>query len=57
MEAYVDTLCLLTHQKKDNNKFKNNQNFQEIKLYGSSTTKELKKKFIQTVRRGRDRWL
>ena len=34
------------NQKKDNNKFKNknNQNCQKIKLYGSPTTKELKKK-------------
>ena len=34
------------NQKKDNNKFKNknNQNFQKIELYGSQTTKELKKK-------------
>ena len=33
-------------QKKDNNKFKNNNNHncQKIKLYGSLTTKELKKK-------------
>ena len=34
------------NQKKDNNKFKNknNQNCLQIKLYGSLTTKELKKK-------------
>ena len=35
------------NQKKDNNKFKNkknNQNCQKIELYGSPTTKELKKK-------------
>ena len=40
------------NQKKDNNKFKNknNQNCQEIELYGSLTTKELT--FIQTSRRG-----
>ena len=46
MEAYVDTLRLLTHQKKDNNnlKTKNNQNWQKIKLYESPTTKEMKKK-------------
>ena len=33
-------------QKKDNNKFKNknNQNCQTVELYGSPTTKELKKK-------------
>ena len=37
----------LHKQKKDNNQFKNkknNQNCQEIKLYGSPATKELKKK-------------
>ena len=36
----------LHNQKKDNNKFKNKntQNCQKIKLYGSPTTKELKKK-------------
>ena len=36
----------MQNQKKDNNKFKNknNQNCQEIKLYGSPTTKEIKKK-------------
>ena len=46
MEAHVDTLCLLTKSKEDKNKFKNknNQNYQKIELYGSLTTKELKKK-------------
>ena len=34
----------MQNQKKDNNKFKNNQNCQKIKLCGSPTTKELKKK-------------
>ena len=33
-------------------KTKNNQNCQKIELYGSPTTKELKKMFIQTGRRG-----
>ena len=44
MEAYVDTLYLPAHQKKDNNnlKTKNNQNRQKIELHGSQTTKELK---------------
>ena len=46
IEALVDTFCLLTQPKEDNNKFKkqNNQNCQKIKLYGSPTIKELKKK-------------
>ena len=48
MEAYVDTLRLLTHHKKDNNnlKTKNNQNWQKFELYGSPTTKEIKKKHL-----------
>ena len=33
---------------------KTNQNCQKIELYGSLTTKELKKTFIQTSRRGGD---
>ena len=37
-----------------NLKTKNNLNCQKIKLYKSPTTKELKKKFIQDGRRGRD---
>ena len=39
-------LCFLNNPKKDNTnlKTKNNQNCQKIKLYGSPTTKELKKK-------------
>ena len=37
-----------------NLKTKNNQNWQKIELYGSLTTKELKKKLIQTSKRGRD---
>ena len=38
-----------------NLKTKNNQNRQKIELYGSLTTKEIKKKtFIQTSRRGGD---
>ena len=47
MEAEVDTLDSLHNQKKDNNKFKTKktkQNCQKTKLYGSPTTKELKKK-------------
>ena len=43
----VKLCCVCLHnQTKDNNKFKNknNQNCQKIKLYGSPTTKELKKK-------------
>ena len=41
-------------QKKDNNKFKNNNNHncQKIKLYGSLTTKELKKKHSSRPVRG-----
>ena len=35
---------LKTKRKTTNLKIKNNQNFQKIKLYGSPTTKELKKK-------------
>ena len=37
---------------KDNNKFKNkknNQNYQKIKLYGSPTTKKLKKQSSRLV--------
>ena len=37
-----------------NLKTKNNQNCQIFKLHGSPTTKELKKTFIQTGRRGGD---
>ena len=40
------------NQEKDNNKFKNkinNQNCQKIELYGSPTTKELKKKHSFTL--------
>ena len=42
----VDTLCLLNNQKTDNKnlKTKSNQNWQKIKLHGSQTTKEMKKK-------------
>ena len=45
MEARVDTSCLLYNQKNNDNnlKTKNNQNWQQIELYGSPTTKEIKK--------------
>ena len=42
MVAEVDTLCHLTQPKEGQQK--NNQNCQKIKLYGSPTIKELKKK-------------
>ena len=45
-----------TKRRTTNLKTKNNQNCQKIKLYGSPTTKELKKEtFIQTDKMGR-RW-
>ena len=48
MDVGVDTLCLLAPQQQKkttiNLKTKNNQNCQKIELYGSLTTKELKKK-------------
>ena len=46
MEAYVDTLCLLTQatEGQQSLKRKYNQNCQKIELYKSLTTKELKKK-------------
>ena len=49
MHRYIH-FASLHNQKKDNNKFKNNnnnnkpQNCQKIELYGSPTTKEVKKK-------------
>ena len=46
MEAKVDTLCLLAQPKERQQQFKNknNENLQKIELYGSPTTKEIKKK-------------
>ena len=45
MEALVDTLCFLTQPKEEQQiKKKKKQNYQKTKLYGSLTTKELKKK-------------
>ena len=48
MDVGVDTLCLLAPQQQKkttiNLKTKNNHNCQKIELYGSLTTKELKKK-------------
>ena len=43
----VSTYASLHNQKKDNNKFKNKKQpeLTEIKLYGSPTTKEIKKKY------------
>ena len=46
MEAWVDTLCLLAQPQRELQlylKTNNNQNCQKIKLYGSLTTKDLKK--------------
>ena len=45
MEAYVETLHFLAQPKEGQKhlKTKNNQNCQKIKLYGSLTTKKLKK--------------
>ena len=57
MDVYVDTLCLLAQPKEGHQQiFKkaNNQNYQKIELYGSLTTKDLKKKHIQISRRGTD---
>ena len=56
MEAQVDTFCLLTQRRtRTNLKTKNNQNCQKIKLYGSLTNKELKKKHSLRPIEGR-RW-
>ena len=55
MEAPVDTLCLLAQQKEGQQQIKkpkNNQNWQKIKLYGSPTTKDLKKKHSSRVEGG-----
>ena len=46
-EAWVDTLCLLTQPKEGQQQIKKTKikNCQKIELYGSLTTKELKKKY------------
>ena len=52
MEAKVDTLCLLAQPKEGQQqikKTKNNQNCQKIKVYGSPTNKELKKKHSSSL--------
>ena len=58
MELQVDALCLFAQPKERQQqilKQKNNQNCQKIKLYGSLTTKELKKKHSSRLIGGMER--